>query len=175
MRPLVRWLRRLSRPTHPVRTRPSAARRRPCVEALEDRLLLTAYVVTTAKDILGDTTPGEVTLRDALTALDGTPSGNATAVGTAANTITFAFPGTGPQEIDVGSDPSALNLPLPAITQQVLLDGWSQGGSGYQGPPLIVLNGANALSFPFDCLSRRGHGRQRTLNRPVTARDPAVE
>jgi titin len=114
------------------------------MEVLEDRLLLTAYVVTTTKDMLGDTTPGEVTLRDALTALDGTPSGNATAVGTAANTITFAFPGTGPQEIDVGSDPSALNLPLPAITQQVLLDGWSQGGSGYQGPPLIVLNGANA-------------------------------
>jgi hypothetical protein len=116
------------------------------VEALEGRLLPTAYVVTTAKDILGDTTPGEVTLRDALTALDGMPSGNATVAGTAANTITFAIPGSGPHTIAVGSDPSAPGQALPAITRQVLLDGWSQGGSGYQGPPLIVLNGAHAGS-----------------------------
>jgi hypothetical protein len=114
------------------------------VEALEDRLLLTAYVVTTTKDILGDTTPGEVTLRDAITALDGTPSGNATAVETAANSIAFNIPGGGTQSIGVGSDPSALNQPLPAITKPVFLDGWSQGGAGYAGPPLIVLNGANA-------------------------------
>jgi hypothetical protein len=112
------------------------------VELLEGRLLPTAYVVTTAKDILGDTAPGEVTLRDALTALDGTPSGNATAVGTDTNSISFAIPGSGPQEIDVGSDLSALNQGLPAITRQVFLDGWSQGGPGYQGPPLIVLQNA---------------------------------
>jgi hypothetical protein len=114
------------------------------VEALEGRVLPTAYVVTTAKDILGDTTPGEVTLRDALTALDGTPSGNATAVGTATNSITFAIPGSGPQEIDVGGDASTVNQPLPDITRPVFLDGWSQGGPGYLGPPLIVLNGTHA-------------------------------
>jgi hypothetical protein len=114
------------------------------VEALEGRLLPTAYVVTTAKDVLGDTAPGELTLRDALTALDGTPSGNATAAGTATNSITFAIPGAGPQEIDVGGDASTVNQALPAITGQVFLDGWSQGGPGYQGPPLIVLNGASA-------------------------------
>ncbi len=106
--------------------------------------LTTTYVVTTTKDILGDTTPGELTLRDAITALDGTPSGNATAVGTGSNVITFAIPASGPQTIDVGSDPSALNQPLPAITNQVFLDGWSQGGAGYAGPPLIALNGARA-------------------------------
>jgi hypothetical protein len=138
MRPLVAWLRQRSRPTRPIRCRP------PYVEALEDRLLPTAYVVTTTKDILGDTTPGEVTLRDAITALDGTPSGNATAVGTATNSITFALAESGPQTIAVGSDPSAASQSLPAISKQVLLDGWSQGGAGYQGPPLIVLNGANA-------------------------------
>jgi hypothetical protein len=138
MRPLVAWLHRRSRPIRPIRSRP------PYVEALEDRLLPTAYVVTTAKDILGDTTPGEVTLRDAITALDGTPSGNAMAVGTATNSVRFAIAGSGPQTIAVGSDPSAANQSLPAISKQVLLDGWSQGGAGYQGPPLIVLNGASA-------------------------------
>jgi hypothetical protein len=50
------------------------------VEALENRLLPTAYVVTTTRDILNDTTPGQLTLRDAITALDGIPSGNATAI-----------------------------------------------------------------------------------------------
>jgi hypothetical protein len=63
MRPLVSWIRRLARPTRPVRTGLPIASRPLCVEALEDRLLLTAYVVTTTKDILGDTTLGEVTLR----------------------------------------------------------------------------------------------------------------
>jgi hypothetical protein len=94
---------------------------------------LTAYTVTTAKDILGDTTPGEVTLRDVLTALNGTPSGNATVIGTASNSITFAIgPAGSKQTIAVGSGNTA--TPLPAITRQVLLDGGS----------LITLNGANA-------------------------------
>jgi hypothetical protein len=135
MHSFSRWLRRRSQP---LRTAP------PCVEALEGRLLLTAYVVTTSRDALNDTTPGEVTLRDALTALGGTPSGNATVVGTAVNSITFAIPGAGPQPIQVGSDPSALNQPLPAIVGLVFLDGWSQGGAGYAGPPLLVLDGARA-------------------------------
>jgi titin len=158
MRRLVSWLRRLSRPTRPVRTGPPSVSRPLFVEALEDRLLPTAYVVTTTKDILGDTTPGEVTLRDALTALDGTPSGNATAAGTAANSITFAVLGTGPQTIAVGSDPSARNQALPAISRQVFLDGWSQGGSGYQGPPLIVLNGASAGSSATGLVLNAGSG-----------------
>jgi hypothetical protein len=107
----------------------------------------TVYVVTTTKDIMGDTTPGELTLRDAITALDGTPSGNATKVGTASNVIQFDIPGVGPQTIDVGSDPSALHQPLPAIRNEVVIDGWSQGGSGYAGPPLVVLNGTNTGSL----------------------------
>lgn len=35
---------------------------------------------------------------------------------------------------------------LPSITNAVFIDGWSQGGSGYTGPPLIALNGALAGS-----------------------------
>jgi hypothetical protein len=126
---LVPWARRLSR--------------RPFVEALEDRLLLTAYAVNTTNDILGDSTPGEVTLRDALTAIDTqAASGNAPA-GTASNTITFAIGAVGAiQTINVGSGNVA--GPLPAITHQVAIDGRSQGGPGYGGPPLIALNGSSA-------------------------------
>ncbi len=117
----------------------------PAVEVLEGRLLPTAYTVTTTKDLLGDTAPGELTLRDALTALDGTSSGNATAVGTATNTITFAIPGSGPRTITVGG--GNVNRPLPSVTRQVFLDGWSQGGSGYHGAPLIVLTGVGNLTL----------------------------
>ncbi|MBK7917870.1 MAG: hypothetical protein IPJ94_16750 [Chloroflexi bacterium] len=35
---------------------------------------------------------------------------------------------------------------LPTITDPVTIDGWSQGGAGYTGPPLIELNGALAGS-----------------------------
>src|SRR5262249_48133491 len=36
--------------------------------------------------------------------------------------------------------------PLPTITAPVVLDGWSQGGPGYHGNPLIELNGSAAGS-----------------------------
>src|SRR5262249_37887746 len=55
------------------------------------------------------------------------------------DTITFAIPGTGVHTIRPLSA-------LPAITDPVLLDGWSegvfQGTAGYQGPPLIELDGS---------------------------------
>src|SRR5262249_22684211 len=70
------------------------------------------------------------------------------AAGTASNTITFAIPGSGPHTISVGSDASALNLPLPTITHQVFIDGWSQGGTTYKGPPLIVLDGVSVRVNP---------------------------
>jgi hypothetical protein len=35
---------------------------------------------------------------------------------------------------------------LPAITDPIIIDGWSQGGAGYTGPPLIDLDGASARS-----------------------------
>jgi hypothetical protein len=136
MRPLVAWLHRRSRPIRPIRSRP------PYVESLEDRLLPTAYVVTTANDILGDTTPGEVTLRDANTALDGTPSGNATVVGTATNSITFAMSDSA--EILLGSDPTTAGVPLPPVTRQVFLDGLSEGPLGDQGQPPVTLDGTAA-------------------------------
>ncbi len=113
-------------------------RTRPRLEALETRLLPTAYTVTTARDALDDTTFGEVTLRDVMTAIDTQmPSGNA-AAGTATNTVQFAIGAAGtPQTIDLAS-------PLPALTHQAQLDGRSQGGPHYAGPPLVVLDGAAA-------------------------------
>jgi titin len=115
--------------------------RRPALEVLEDRLLLTAYTVNTTKDLLGDKAllPGnvpEVTLRDVLTAINTqAASGNAPA-GSLTNTVSFAIGATGTvQTINLTSA-------LPALKHQALLDGWSQGGLGYAGTPLIVLNEA---------------------------------
>jgi hypothetical protein len=116
----------------------SSRSRRPCLEALEDRFLPTVYTVTTVKDILGDTTPGELTLRDALTAVSTQAhSGNA-AAGTATNVIDFHIGTVGSVQTIV---PTAQ---LPSITHMVVIDGWSQGGPTYDGSPLIVLSGASA-------------------------------
>ena len=58
--------------------------------------------------------------------------------GTAANIVHFAIGLSGTvQTIDLSS-------PLPALTRPAFLDGWSQGGTHYGGPPLVVLNGAGA-------------------------------
>ena len=75
MPPHVRWIRRLVRPNRNSRPFTSCP---PRVERLEGRHLLTSYAVTTTLDVLNDTTPGEVTLRDVLTAISTqVPSGNA--------------------------------------------------------------------------------------------------
>jgi CSLREA domain-containing protein len=52
------------------------------------------------------------------------------------DTIVFAI-GTAAQTIQPTSG-------LPAITEGVLIDGWSQGGTSYAGPPLIELDGSSA-------------------------------
>ncbi|HET8674935.1 MAG TPA: zinc-dependent metalloprotease family protein [Blastocatellia bacterium] len=67
--------------------------------------------------------------------------------------------------LDANSDPNLTRIPfdvhegflvqtinilseLPVITSPVIIDGWSQGGEGYSGPPLIQLNGASADPGP---------------------------
>ena len=53
--------------------------------------------------------------------------------------VPFRIPGSlGINTINIASQ-------LPTITAPVTLDGWSQGGPGYQGPPLIQLNGIGAV------------------------------
>src|SRR5271165_5845013 len=96
-------------------------RRRPWLEAMEDRTLLSTFVVTST----GDTGPGS--LRQAILASNATASG--------ANTIDFNIPGGGVQTI-------APLSALPAITQAVLVDGFSQ--PGYSSTPLIELSGGQA-------------------------------
>ena len=46
------------------------------------------------------------------------------------------------------TNPQTINLtsPLPTITDTVTIDGWSQGGLGFQGAPRIELNGAASNS-----------------------------
>ncbi len=142
---LVSSFRRAAKAVFPGKPQRPKFRARPRLEWLERRDLPTAYVVTSALDVLGDTTPGEVTLRDALTAINTqAASGNAVA-GTATNSITFAIGAPGSSAtINVGS--SGIAAGLPALSRQVTINGFSQGGTGYSGPPLIVLNGANAGS-----------------------------
>jgi hypothetical protein len=54
-------------------------------------------------------------------------------------TIRFAIPGgPGVKTINVAKE-------LPALENRVFIDGWSQGGAGYTGPPLIELNGQFAM------------------------------
>ena len=51
--------------------------------------------------------------------------------------------------------------PLPIITDQVFIDGWSQGGLTYNGPPLIEISGINVATpdvagLRIGCFSENG-------------------
>jgi hypothetical protein len=86
-----------------------------------------------------DSGPG--TLRQAILDLDA----NGDSTGAPANTLTFQLAGTGPQTI-------APATPLPNVTRPVFIDGWSQGGPGYSGPPLIVIDGKSIVDPQADGL-----------------------
>ena len=94
---------------------------RPRLECMEDRTLLSTFLVNTTAD------SGAGSLRQAI--LDS----NASSFGT--RTIDFAIPGQGVQTI-------APLSPLPTITKSILIDGFSQ--PGYAGTPLIELSGLSA-------------------------------
>jgi len=97
--------------------------------------LLNTYPVTNAND------SGAGSLRQAITDANANPG---------ADTITFGIGAGGSvQTISVSSV-------LPDITGQVTIDGWTQGGGGYQGPPLINLTDTGALGF--DGLRISGNG-----------------
>ncbi len=100
-----------------------ARRNRLRFEWLEDRTLLATFVVSSTND------SGPGSLRQAI--LDSDSATGQT------NTIDFKIPGSGVQTI-------APLSALPAITNPVLIDGWSQ--PGYSGTPLIELSGNQAGS-----------------------------
>lgn len=102
----------LSQPTSRGRWRLGAA-----VEALEPRVLLSTFTVTSADD------SGAETLRQAI--LDSNAAGGT-------NEIDFAIGSGGLQTIDLQS-------PLPVITTPVYINGASQ--PGYSGTPLVELSG----------------------------------
>src|SRR5262249_15282431 len=92
---------------------------RPTVEALEDRRLLSVFMVSNTND------SGAGSLRQAILSANGSPG---------TDTIQFRI-GTGPQQITPASR-------LPAITGPAILDATSQ--PGYAGVPLIELDGSGA-------------------------------
>jgi hypothetical protein len=94
---------------------------RPRFEVIENRTLLSSFVVNTTAD------RGPGSLRQAILDCDASTK--------AGNTIDFAIAGTGVQTIAPSSQ-------LPAITEPVLIDGTSQ--PGYAGTPLIELSGRYA-------------------------------
>jgi hypothetical protein len=108
---------------------------RPHFDLVEDRRLLSTFLVNAATD----TGPGS--LRQAIL-----ESNAATGL---ANTIDFDIPGQGVQTIAPLSS-------LPAITQAVLIDGWSR--SGYAGTPLIELSGSQLSTGAGDGLTITGSG-----------------
>jgi hypothetical protein len=106
---------------HPMPLRGSGAR--PILEVLEDRLVPAPLLVTSVAD------SGVGSLRAAI---------NAANRMSGVVTINFAIGAPGNARI------INLTSPLPTITGSVFLNGPSQGGPGYSGPPLIELNGTNA-------------------------------
>jgi uncharacterized repeat protein (TIGR01451 family) len=104
------------RPRHRARTSSS-----PQLEAMEGRLLLATIVVTGTGDNIAD--DGIVTLREAITAANtNAASGDAAAGDIGLDTIDFDIPGTGVQTIASATD-------LPAITEPIAIDGYSQPGT----------------------------------------------
>lgn len=114
------------------------------VLAITNRVDAASAAVTITVDSAGDTdaADGVCSLREAITAAnnnathqecihDGTPG---------TDTIAFAIGALGSRQT------ITLTANLPTIIEPVVLDGWSQGGGGYKGPPLIELNGENLTS-----------------------------
>ncbi|WP_439620393.1 hypothetical protein [Gemmata sp.] len=107
-------------------------------ECLEPRETPATFTVTTTAD------SGAGSLRDAITRANASPG---------ADTIAFAIPVSDPGFADAnqngGFDPGdywsiAPTAPLPAITNTVLIDGWSQPGLPGNPRPVIELNGTSA-------------------------------
>jgi CSLREA domain-containing protein len=120
----------------PFRTRPNPARRKLRGEALEDRTVLSTFVVTSTADMV-DANDGVMTLREAIAAANSHPNSG------------------GPDEIQFNistSDPGyngangAFTIRptsgLPSIEGAVVIDGWTQ--PGWSGTPIIELDGSLA-------------------------------
>src|SRR5947209_4977258 len=108
--------------------------RRPNVEALEERSLLATITVTGTGDTIAK--DGVVTLREAITAANtnADPSGDTTPGDPGSDTIAFNIPGTGVRTVHLTSA-------VPTITDPVVIDGYTQAGSGANS----LVDGDNAV------------------------------
>ena len=111
-----------------VRPRHSNRMAFPWIEPLEARKLLSnaPIVVTKDEDFLQNPPVG--TLRAAIITANNTPG---------PDTILFNLYGT-----NSGAHAITLKGALPAIEEAVFIDGFSEGGDGYSGRPLIRLDGS---------------------------------
>ena len=98
---------------------------RPDFSGLEPRTLLATFLVTTT----ADSGSSPLSLRQAIIDSNATPG---------LNTIHFSIGAVGSQQTIAPASA------LPSITNPVFIDGWSQGGAGYTGAPLIVIDGTDA-------------------------------
>src|SRR3954451_7453949 len=110
------------RRSRPAR-RPSPQSFCPRLEGMERRVLLANFLVTTTSDVH---VPNQLTLRDAIVAANANPG---------PDNIQFAIPASTAPQLDVpvpGFDPITQTWrikpasPLPPITDQVTIDGFSQ-------------------------------------------------
>lgn len=130
-----RTLERRSPQNELLRSRPTTRRLAPrlCLEILEDRTLLSSFLVTSTGDN-GGVNPaagaGTGTLRQAI--VDANVAGTGTA--TNPDLIQFNIPGSGMQTI-------SLAAALPTITDTVFIDGYTQPGSS----PNTLATGDNAV------------------------------
>jgi hypothetical protein len=145
---LTRWFARSSFASHKqtARRRPAPVRARPCVQVLDDRVLPSAYRVTTTDD------SGPGSLRDAITQInaDVNPDGSSklsyTSSDPSRDEIDFGInsgsgynPGTGVATITPGSD-------LPWISNTVIINGYTQGQStSFPASPNTLTVGDNAV------------------------------
>ncbi len=118
-------------PQTPAARRRAALRRRPLVEIMEGRQLLSTLTVTTTVDNGNNASPTPGSLRQAILQADAQPAGTLT-------TIDFKV-GSG----QIGFHPT---IGLPAITRPIVLDGTTQ--PGYAGKAIVDLDGASAGAAP---------------------------
>jgi parallel beta-helix repeat protein len=127
------------RQTNRAIRRPQRRRRQPLVEDLEGRQLLSNFYVSSTSD---STNPNETgSLWEAIYDSNNAP-------GSTPNTIYFQLSGSGPWTIELKTAQST----LPAITQPVILDGFTQSGTTAPTPG-IELDGENVVGVGLNLSS----------------------